>query len=600
MKNPLLLPFATIAAFAIAGCNKSNQDVAKKLAELESQNRAALERQQALERQLAEQQLATERDAIERERLQIEDARLALEQEQSADAAAKQAALAEREAALAKREGTLEGLESSLQEKQQDLDHRDNLISGRELDLAGREPLTEVYEPPAKALPVGDYGMFYDSLSSYGSWFQTPNYGYVWQPAIVSNVGWRPYLDGRWVCTDSGWTWLSNEPFGWATYHYGRWARLAGRGWAWVPGDQWAPAWVCWRENGSHIGWAPLPPETLAYRDYTWDNTVETRCGISSGWFNFVAVTHFSRPIRSHCLPLTENPNCHRQTVNITNLRCRDNRVFVGGPDYRNLCHNSGRPLPYYRLNLDRDQRPGRDVMAMRPRMNADQLHLAAPEVGTGWNPSLRPTRVREQLKDVAIDRPAPLNAEVAGQFRRHRDEEQIRSEAEVARLGGRESFNRRRTQELEANQREAAALARQTPARETPAAPTRPDLPADRPQRPDRQPQPGAIAGQPEPAQPVTPAAVEPGPKPGDIPSRPGQPTRPGRQPDATQPQPGAVAGQPTPVPPVTPAAVEPAPKPGDIPTRPGQPTRPSRQPDATQPPPRRSRLQKSRLSQS
>ena len=42
MKNPLLLPFAAIAAFAITGCNKSNQDVAKKLAELENQNHSPL------------------------------------------------------------------------------------------------------------------------------------------------------------------------------------------------------------------------------------------------------------------------------------------------------------------------------------------------------------------------------------------------------------------------------------------------------------------------------------------------------------------------------------------------------------------------------
>jgi uncharacterized protein YraI len=34
----------------------------------------------------------------------------------------------------------------------------------------------------------------------------------------------RPYTVGRWVFTDRyGWMWASSEPFGWATYHYGRW-----------------------------------------------------------------------------------------------------------------------------------------------------------------------------------------------------------------------------------------------------------------------------------------------------------------------------------------------------------------------------------------
>src|SRR3954464_2631010 len=44
--------------------------------------------------------------------------------------------------------------------------------------------------------------------------------GGVWEPAQVE-VGWRPYTRGRWVQSDYGWTWLSNEPWGWATYHYG-------------------------------------------------------------------------------------------------------------------------------------------------------------------------------------------------------------------------------------------------------------------------------------------------------------------------------------------------------------------------------------------
>jgi hypothetical protein len=54
---------------------------------------------------------------------------------------------------------------------------------------------------------------------------------------------------------------MSEEPFGWATFHYGRWTRLRNIGWIWVPGDEWAPAWVSWRKSNDYIGWAPLPPE---------------------------------------------------------------------------------------------------------------------------------------------------------------------------------------------------------------------------------------------------------------------------------------------------------------------------------------------------
>ena len=77
-------------------------------------------------------------------------------------------------------------------------------------------------------------------------------------PSAIRN--WRPYADGYWAYTDVGWTWVSNEDFGWATYHYGRWARLRDHGWVWVPGREWGPAWVSWRTGGDYVGWAPLPP----------------------------------------------------------------------------------------------------------------------------------------------------------------------------------------------------------------------------------------------------------------------------------------------------------------------------------------------------
>jgi len=79
----------------------------------------------------------------------------------------------------------------------------------------------------------------------------------------------RPYSDGYWAYTDVGWTWVSYEDFGWATYHYGRWTRLRDRGWFWVPGREWGPAWFSWRTGGDYVGWAPLPPRG---RDEDYDN----------------------------------------------------------------------------------------------------------------------------------------------------------------------------------------------------------------------------------------------------------------------------------------------------------------------------------------
>jgi hypothetical protein len=104
-----------------------------------------------------------------------------------------------------------------------------------------------------------DVGFFYDNLAPYGNWIQRPRHGWVWTPRAVSS-SWRPYRDGHWVNSDQGWTWLTDEPYGWATYHYGRWYQDPEIGWAWVPGTDWAPAWVSWQEGEDSVGWAPLPP----------------------------------------------------------------------------------------------------------------------------------------------------------------------------------------------------------------------------------------------------------------------------------------------------------------------------------------------------
>ena len=65
-------------------------------------------------------------------------------------------------------------------------------------------------------------------------------------------------------------TWVSDLPWGWVTFHYGRWTYAGERGWAWVPGRRYSGAWVDWRipEQGSDsrhavVGWGPTPPSQL-------------------------------------------------------------------------------------------------------------------------------------------------------------------------------------------------------------------------------------------------------------------------------------------------------------------------------------------------
>jgi len=71
----------------------------------------------------------------------------------------------------------------------------------------------------------------------------------------------KPYTDGRSEWSEQGWIWISYEPWGWATYHYGRWVYDDYQGWIWIPGTTWAPTWVSWQQSPEYIGWSPLPPD---------------------------------------------------------------------------------------------------------------------------------------------------------------------------------------------------------------------------------------------------------------------------------------------------------------------------------------------------
>ena len=122
-------------------------------------------------------------------------------------------------------------------------------------------PPAVVVAPPEQApvVVIQSENDFYEPLGAYGRWEVVGSYGRCWIPARVE-VGWRPYSNGYWQRTDAGWYWVSEEPWGWATYHYGRWDYDTRYGWIWVPHTQWAPAWVAWREGGGYVGWAPLRP----------------------------------------------------------------------------------------------------------------------------------------------------------------------------------------------------------------------------------------------------------------------------------------------------------------------------------------------------
>jgi hypothetical protein len=99
------------------------------------------------------------------------------------------------------------------------------------------------------------------ALEGHGVWVDSGSYGRVWRPHEAYVIGtFAPYATaGQWVATDAGWYWQSDYAWGRVPFHYGRWV-LDGALWSWVPGSQFAPAWVDWRVGGGWVGWAALGP----------------------------------------------------------------------------------------------------------------------------------------------------------------------------------------------------------------------------------------------------------------------------------------------------------------------------------------------------
>ncbi|HEV2840623.1 MAG TPA: DUF6600 domain-containing protein [Chthoniobacterales bacterium] len=252
---------------------------------------------------------------------------------------------------------------------------------------------------------------FYDNIGSDGNWVEVADYGYCWQPTVaVSNAKWRPYSDGYWVYTDVGWTWVSNEDFGWATYHYGRWTRLRDRGWFWVPGREWGPAWVSWRTGGDYVGWAPLPPRGRGDVDYdnrTISGQVDVEFDIGPSYYNFVDVRYIGEPVlRERIVESSLNITYISNTVNVTNITYTNSRVHNYGPDYDTVSRYSTRPIR--RMTLEHDANADLSV-AVRSRgvnrVQGDRLIVAAPLTFQKPPKPIAPKMVKEKIAKPTFER---------------------------------------------------------------------------------------------------------------------------------------------------------------------------------------------------
>jgi len=247
---------------------------------------------------------------------------------------------------------------------------------------------------------------FHENLEPYGDWREIGDYGYCWQPRNVDR-DWRPYSDGRWLYTDAGWTWDSEEPFAWAVYHYGRWTNLDQIGWVWVPGTEWGPAWVSWRRSERHVGWAPLPPEATFDRSVGFGARLDADYDIGPTSYNFVEVRNFGSPrLQPMILRPRENIAIIYETTNITRIRYADNVVYNDGPRYEVISRESAQPIRRLKLErreqFDGDARTPR-AQQFRDRVEGDSFRVVAPTFDQ--TRATAPRKVGAKVDKVEVDR---------------------------------------------------------------------------------------------------------------------------------------------------------------------------------------------------
>ena len=271
-----------------------------------------------------------------------------------------------------------------------------------------QQPPPPVYVPPPAVQVEASFGSsgveiraesdFYEPLSPYGSWQVVGSYGRCWLPGRVE-TNWRPYCNGYWQRTDAGWYWASNEPWAWATYHYGRWDFSAQFGWYWMPQTQWAPAWVSWHEGGGYVGWAALQPSAR----FSGGGSVSVNVAlIAPRAFVFVEPQRFLQPVRPTTV-VVNNTTIINKTVNITNIKVVNNTVINEGPRTQVIEQASGKKV---------------QAVQVRELRRNQEAEVVARQGKTPTGREKKETPVRSEVAPrdtkARVDAPSPVKASEA------------------------------------------------------------------------------------------------------------------------------------------------------------------------------------------
>ncbi len=281
----------------------------------------------------------------------------------------------------------------------------------------------------------------YEDLDTYGTWRTDPTYGPVWMPTGVA-ADWAPYHTGHWTFVAPwGWTWVDDAPWGFAPFHYGRWAYVGG-GWAWVPGPVaivaprpgvvvvagggwgvrpvYAPALVGFVGGGGFsaaiaigggvagVAWVPLGPRDVWVPGYH----------TSAAYMTNVNVTSTTIVNRTQITNVYNNTTIVNNTTNVTKIVYSNQAAPGAVIAVPQAAFQGGRPVSAASVKVSADEVSRPKVISAKPvAPTAQSVRGPAPAAAASARPpatlASHPvvTKMAPSPKAIPVGHSAPLTA---------------------------------------------------------------------------------------------------------------------------------------------------------------------------------------------
>ncbi len=244
----------------------------------------------------------------------------------------------------------------------------------------------------------------YEDLDDQGDWRPSPSYGYVWYPRGV-DAGWAPYHDGHWAyIAPWGYTWVDDQRWGYAPFHYGRWVREGGA-WGWIPAPPrvegavyvrpvYAPALVAWVGVGSGVAWFALGPREVFVPSYPVSRNYVNNINVSNTTVNTTVITNV------YNTTIVNN----RTTINVANVNYANRNVPGAVASVSTQAFTTAQPVSKNFVKVDARALASAPAQAMAPAV----LPAKQAVLGSGREVAVKPPAAVQSRAVVARNAPPP------------------------------------------------------------------------------------------------------------------------------------------------------------------------------------------------